>query len=97
MVVQIAADGREMVPGLDAPRLEVPLVADTGMHQHVRRMVRASAEDDFLAGSEPAHAFARLDLDADRASAVEQDPPRVRPGPHLEVRPAHRGPQVTAA
>ena len=90
VVLEVLADARQVVHGVDAERLELVGVADAGELQQLRRVDRAAAEDH-LAGADVVERPPSTHLDAD-GPRRRSNTTRVDEGAaaHLEVRPVHR-------
>src|SRR6266513_3782511 len=73
-----------MVHHLDAERLELPCVSDTGQLKHLWRVDRAAAEDHLCRPNGP-HSPPLDDLNAPSLRALEQDPVHERTAANLEV------------
>ena len=95
VVLQVLAD-RQVDARHDAVRLELGADPDPRQHQDLRGVVGAGGEDDLALGVQLGELVAALDLHADGAPAVEQDPRAQRFGDHREVlaRLPQRGAQV---
>jgi len=85
MVLQVAADTRQLVQAVDADRLQVIGRADARQHQELRRVHRASRENDLAAAARYLVAAVDLVTHAHGAIAVEDDPLDQRVGDHLDV------------
>ena len=90
MVLQVAADTRQVGHHRHGQRAELVGRPDAGQHQQLRRVDGAAAEDDLAGGPRLADLAALAILDADRAVLLEQHPPRQRACLDGEVRPLHR-------
>src|SRR5262249_50635563 len=71
VVMKIAADRRQLLQQRDSCASQLVLVADPGLHQQLRRLDRAKAENDFTAGRGTQDSSLAPELDADRAAALE--------------------------
>ncbi len=96
MVVEIAADGREMMLHLDAERAQRLAVADAGELQDLRRADGAASQDHLAAGPDRSDAALALDFNACGPSALDHHAPHQCAGHHLQVgaradRPKERG------
>ena len=97
VVLQVPADGGQVVHGRDAEGAQVVGVAHARQLEQLRRVERAAAQHH-LAGLDALEVAATAGgvLDAGGAGAVEQDPVGERPRHHGEVRPVHHRVQVGA-
>ncbi len=94
VVAQVLADLGRVHGHRDAVRAQSVRRADAGEHQQPGGVDRAGAQQHLRARRDPLDPRLGPELDADRATAGEQDPVYLRPGAHDEVGPVRRGPQV---
>ncbi len=93
VVLQVLAD-RQVYPRHDPVRLELVGDPDPGQHQDLRGVVGAGAQDHLALGAQLRQHVGALELHADGALAVEQDPRAQRVGDHGQVGALHGGMQV---
>ena len=96
MVLEIAADARQVRHRRDLEPFELVGVADAGQHQQLRRVDRAAGEDHLALGADARGAPALDMIDADCAGALAAHSLRQRAGAHGQVRPAPGRIQVRA-
>src|SRR6185369_4741623 len=90
------ADPRQVRHDGDPERAQVGGVADPRQLEQLRRVERAAREDDLARPDRLRATALPLDLDADRAAALEVDPRHEGPGAHLQVRAAQDRVEVGA-
>ena len=93
MVLQIAADARQLMAHRDAQALQHVARPDAGELQELRRADGAGGEDDLGPRGRGFRPVAPAEGDAGAAAAVEQKGLGLRAGEHGKVRPASRRPQ----
>jgi hypothetical protein len=96
VVLEIAADARQVRHRRNLEAFKLVGVADAGQHQQLRRVDRAAGEDHLALGAD-AHGTRAFDMvDADRPHTFAAHPPGQRAGAHGQVRPPPRRVQVRA-
>src|SRR5439155_24610976 len=93
MILQAFADARQRVTDLDAVRLQQFRRTDAGQLQHLRRVVGAAGQNDFLAGAhlDRSAALATFEIThADRALALEDEAGDMRMRAHIDIAPLAR-------
>ncbi len=63
-----------MLPGRNSYAMQLGLVTDAGLHQHLGRVNSAQAEDDLSVSSDPVDRTIVNDLNPGGSSAVESHP-----------------------
>jgi hypothetical protein len=92
MILEVAADRREIMERRDSVRFQRLGVADPGQHQNLRRGECAGRKDHLAQRSEDSLLTFDEDLGADRALALEQDAQSSRASLHAKIgAPAHVG------
>ena len=82
------ADAGQVGHDRDAEGAEVVGAPDPGQLEELRRVDRAAGQDDLAAFDALGAAALALDVDGDRAPALEHDPGHERPRPDRQVLPA---------
>ncbi len=96
VVLEVLPDARKVLYDRDTERTQRGLVADTRVHEHLGRVDRAEAEDNFPPGRY-AEVLALMDkLHPGGAPALERHSCDLRLREHGEVRPIHVGKGVGA-
>src|SRR6185436_14034884 len=88
MVLQAFANALQCVTDLDAMRLQQFRRTDTGQLQHLRRVIGATGENDFLAGAhlDGSTALAALEIaHANRALALEDEVGDMRMRAYIDI------------
>ncbi len=94
VVAEVAADARQGMLHRHADLAQIVGIADARDLQELRRVDGAATQDHVAAGADLLRLAALSIGDADGLPALEVDALDQRVGDHLEVRPAHRGPQI---
>ncbi len=96
MVLQIAADARQIGDDGQAESAQIVGRADPRQKQELWRVDRAGGDNDFTLGSGDRRRVADGVFDADRAIFLEDDAQRQSAGHDRQIGPPHRRPQIGA-
>src|SRR6516225_10383582 len=78
MVVQVGADGSEVVRDLDTHLVQMITRPDAGQQQELRRAVNAAGDNHLALGPSDLHATRRAELDANGAAVLDDYTCRMR-------------------
>ena len=86
VVLEVPTDAGQVDGDVDAEAGELVGRADAREHQQLRRVEHAGAQDHLALGDDPLDGAVALDLDADAAATLDEQPPGRAPGADDEVR-----------
>ena len=87
MILEVAADARQIVDHGDAVWPERVARTDPRQHEELGRVDRAGAEDDLALGADSPRLGAVGDLDSGRAAALQRDAPHHAIGGDRQIGP----------